>query len=150
MRGFLVMKGYYQMPEKTAQAIDAEGWLHSGDLTTMNPQGYLNIVGRLKDMIIRGGENLYPAEIEQLLMRHPDVAEAQVVGVPDPASGERACAVIVVAPGETFTFIEMIEHLKSSDLIPQKLPEQLELVDALPRNPSGKVLKRDLRKQFSP
>ena len=109
----------------------------------------MTITGRLKDIIIRKGENISAKEIEDLLFAHPKVADVAVVGIPDPASGERACAVIVVTPGETFTFLEMIEHLKESDLIPQKLPEQLELVETLPRNPSGKVLKRELRQQFS-
>ena len=98
MRGFLVMKGYYQMAKKTAETIDEQGWLHSGDLATMNAHGYLNIVGRLKDMIIRGAENLYPAEIEQFLMRHPKVADAQVVGVPDAYMMEEMVALLKLKP----------------------------------------------------
>jgi acyl-CoA synthetase (AMP-forming)/AMP-acid ligase II len=93
-RGFAVMQGYYNMPDKTAEAIDEESWLHTGDLATMTPQGDINIVGRAKDMIIRGGENLYPAEIEALLLRHPKVADAQVVGVPDAFMGEEAAALL--------------------------------------------------------
>jgi len=82
-RGFLVMRGYYKMPEKTAETIDSEGWLHTGDLATMNTHGYINIVGRLKEMIIRGGENVFPREVEEFLIRHPKVADVQVLGVPD-------------------------------------------------------------------
>src|SRR5262249_44039888 len=93
-RGFVVMAGYYKMPEKTAEVIDSDGWMYSGDLATMNAQGYINIVGRLKDMVIRGGENLFPFEIEQFLVRHPKVADAQVLGVPDIFFGEELLAVV--------------------------------------------------------
>jgi acyl-CoA synthetase (AMP-forming)/AMP-acid ligase II len=152
VRGGQVCLGYLDA------SLDAEGfthdatgarWFRTGDLGVIDGEGFVTITGRLKDIIIRKGENISAKEIEDLLFAHPKVVDVAVVGLPDPASGERACAVVVVAPGETFTFLEMIEHLKASDLIPQKLPEQLELVDALPRNPSGKVLKRDLRKQFA-
>jgi acyl-CoA synthetase (AMP-forming)/AMP-acid ligase II len=152
VRGGQVCLGYLDA------TLDAEGftheapgerWFRTGDLGVIDDEGFVTITGRLKDIIIRKGENISAKEIEDLLFAHPKVVDVAVVGVPDPASGERACAVVVVAPGETFTFLEMTEHLKAADLTPQKLPEQLELVDALPRNPSGKVLKRDLRKQFS-
>jgi non-ribosomal peptide synthetase component E (peptide arylation enzyme) len=132
-----------------ADAFDADGFFRTGDLGVIDDEGYVTITGRLKDIIIRKGENISAKEIEDLLFAHPKVVDVAVVGVPDPASGERACAVVVAAPGETFTFLEMTEHLKAADLTPQKLPEQLELVDTLPRNPSGKVLKRELRQQFS-
>jgi fatty-acyl-CoA synthase len=89
------MAGYFEMPEKTAVAIDAEGWLHTGDLATMDGRGYINIVGRLKDLVIRGGENLFPAEIEAFLIRHPRVADVQVVGVPDAFFGEELLAVVI-------------------------------------------------------
>src|SRR5207247_10519598 len=100
---FNVMKVYYHMPEKKVDSIDAEGWLHTGDLATMNAQGYVNIVGRLKDMMIRGGENIYPAEIEQLLMRHPKIADAQVIGVPDAYMGADMAALIRLKPDRPVT-----------------------------------------------
>ena len=93
-RGYLVMQGYYKMPERTAEAIDAEGWLHTGDLATMDTRGYVNIVGRLKEMVIRGGENSFPREIEEFLIRHPKVSDVQVLGVPDKFFGEELLAVI--------------------------------------------------------
>lgn len=147
MRGFLVMKGYYQMPEKTAQAIDTEGWLHSGDLATMNPQGYLNIVGRLKDMVIRGGENLYPAEIEQFLMRHPDVAEAQVVGVPDPYMVEEMVALLKLKPGVSTSEEEIRQYCQSA-ISRNKIPRYIRFVDEYPLTASGKVKKFELRAQM--
>jgi acyl-CoA synthetase (AMP-forming)/AMP-acid ligase II len=131
---------------------DPEGggrWFRTGDLGFVDDDGYVILTGRLKDIIIRKGENISAKEIEDLLFAHPKVVDVAVVGVPDPSSGERACAVVVVAPGETFTFLEMTEHLTNADLTRQKIPEQLEVVDALPRNASGKVLKRDLRQQFA-
>jgi cyclohexanecarboxylate-CoA ligase len=139
-------------------SLDADGftfddagkrWFRTGDLGAIDDEGFVTITGRLKDIIIRKGENISAKEIEDLLFAHPKVLDVAVIGLPDPASGERACAVVVAAEGEPFTFLEMTEHLRAADLTPQKLPEQLELVDALPRNPSGKVLKRDLRKQFA-
>jgi fatty-acyl-CoA synthase len=99
-RGYLVMAGYYKMPERTNEAIDAEGWLHTGDLATMDGDGYVNIVGRLKDMVIRGGENLFPREIEEFLIRHPKVADVQIVGVPDAFFGEELLAVVIPKQGE--------------------------------------------------
>ena len=128
---------------------DGKRWFRTGDLGVIDGEGFVTITGRLKDVIIRKGENISAKEIEDLLFAHPKVVDVAVIGLPDPASGERACAVVVSAEGEPFTFLEMTEHLRAADLIAQKLPEQLELVDALPRNASGKVLKRDLRKQFA-
>ncbi len=147
MRGFLVMKGYYQMPEKTAKAIDAEGWLHSGDLATMNAQGYLNIVGRLKDMIIRGGENLSPAEIEQFLMRHPKVAEAQVVGVPDPYMVEEVAALLKLKPGESAGEEEIRQYCQGT-ISRNKIPRYIRFVSEYPLTSSGKVKKFELRAQM--
>ena len=115
----------------------------------IDDEGYVRITGRLKDVIIRKGENISAREIEDLLYTHPKVADAAVIGLVDADSGERVCAVVVCAAGETFSFAEMIEHLRSAGLITRKLPEQLELVESLPRNASGKVLKRDLRRQFN-
>ncbi|HST20282.1 MAG TPA: AMP-binding protein [Blastocatellia bacterium] len=146
-RGFLVMKGYYNMPELTAEAIDAEGWLHTGDLATMNAQGYVNIVGRVKDMIIRGGENVYPAEIESFLMRHPKIAEAQVVGVPDTFMGEEAAALLRLKSGETADETEILEYCRAN-ISRHKIPKYINFVDAYPLTASGKVKKFELRAQL--
>jgi len=152
VRGAQLCRGYLDSSlDADAFTVDAQGnrWFRTGDLGVIDDEGYVVITGRLKDIIIRKGENISAKEIEDLLFTHPSVADVAVIGLPDPASGERACAVVVCTEGETFTFLEMTEHLKAADLAPQKLPEQLELVDVLPRNPSGKVLKRDLRTQLS-
>ena len=98
-RGYLVMHGYWDEPEQTREVLDPAGWMHSGDLATLDAAGYCNIVGRLKDMLIRGGENVYPREIEEFLLRHPKIQSAQVFGVPDPRLGEEVCAWIVLKPG---------------------------------------------------
>jgi acyl-CoA synthetase (AMP-forming)/AMP-acid ligase II len=148
VRGPQVCLGYVDA-SLDAEAFTDDGWFRTGDLGVIDADGYVTITGRLKDIIIRKGENISAKEIEDLLFGHPKVADVAVIGLPDPASGERACAIVVCVPGETLTFLEMVEHLRAADLAPQKLPEQLEVVDALPRNPSGKVLKRDLRQQFS-
>ena len=145
-RGFLVMKGYYNMPDKTAEVNDAEGWLHTGDLATMNPQGYITIVGRVKDMIIRGGENLYPAEIEAFLMRHPKVAEAQVVGVPDSVMGEELAALIKLKPGEQVREEEIRDFCRGR-ISKHKIPRYIRFVAAYPLTASGKVKKFELREQ---
>src|SRR5437879_130772 len=102
-RGYSVMLGYWEDPERTAQAIDPQHWMHTGDLATMDDEGFVNIVGRIKDMVIRGGENVYPREIEEFLYGHPDVADVQVIGVPDPHFGEELMAWIVVRDGATVT-----------------------------------------------
>ena len=145
-RGFLVMAGYYQMPEKTAEVVDADGWLHSGDLATMNEQGYLNIVGRLKDMVIRGGENLFPGEIEEFLIRHPKVADVQVVGVPDAFFGEELLAVVISKAGKQFTELELRDYCKGR-ISHQKIPRYFQFVESLPLTGSGKVQKFVLREQ---
>ena len=146
-RGFLVMKDYYRMPEKTAEAIDADGWLHSGDLATMNAQGYVNIVGRVKDMVIRGGENIFPAEIEAFLMRHPKVAEAQVVGVPDAFMGEEMAALLRLKPGEQADEAEVREYCRAN-ISRQKVPKYVRFVEAFPLTASGKVKKFVLKEQL--
>jgi len=145
-RGFLVMTGYYKMPEKTAEAIDSEGWLHTGDLATMDAQGYVNIVGRLKEMVIRGGENIFPREIEELLIRHPKVADAQVLGVPDPFFGEELLAVVLPKEGEEITEQELRGFCKER-VSHQKIPRYFQLVNAYPMTASGKVQKFVLREQ---
>ena len=143
-RGFLVMQGYYKMPEKTAETIDSEGWVHSGDLVTMDAQGYINIVGRLKDMVIRGGENLFPFEIEQFLIRHPKVADVQVVGVPNKFFGEELLAVVIAKQGEQLTEEELREYCKGQ-ISHQKIPRYFQFVESYPMTASGKVQKFILR-----
>lgn len=144
MRGFPVMKGYYNMPQKTAEAIDSEGWLHTGDLATMNAQGYVNIVGRVKDMIIRGGENVYPAEVEQFLMRHPKIADAQVFGVPDTLMGEEAVAAVRLKPGEQVPADELREYCRAN-ISRHKVPKYFSFVTEYPMTASGKIKKFELR-----
>lgn len=146
-RGYANMVGYYNMPDKTAETLDADGWLHSGDLATMRPDGYINIVGRVKDMIIRGGENIYPAEIEAFLMRHPNIAEAQIVGIPDQFMGEEVCAMIRLKPGETATEDQLREHCKAS-IARHKVPKHFRFIEAFPLTASGKVQKFVLRDQL--
>lgn len=146
-RGFLVMKGYYNMPDKTAETIDAEGWLHTGDLATMNRDGYINIVGRVKDMIIRGGENIYPAEIESFLMRHPAIAEAQVVGVPDSFMGEEVAAVLRLRPNETADQTEILDYCRDG-ISRHKVPKHIRFVASFPLTASGKVKKFELKEQL--
>jgi cyclohexanecarboxylate-CoA ligase len=148
-KGGQVMRGYLD-PSLDAGAFDEDGWFRTGDLGTLDEAGNLTITGRLKDVIIRKGENISAKELEDLLFTHPKVAEVAVVGLPDPASGERACAVVVTAGGQPdITFDEMKQHLVDAGLTTRKLPEQLEIVDALPRNPSGKIVKQDLRSRFA-
>lgn len=143
-RGFNVMKGYYKMPEATAQAIDRDGWLHTGDLATMDRDGYCRITGRIKDMIIRGGENIYPREIEEYLYRHPKVADAQVVGVPSQVYGEEVMAFIRLKPGETATEVEIQEFLRSR-ISRHKVPRYVRFVTEYPTTASGKIQKYKLR-----
>ena len=131
------------------EAFTDDGWFRTGDLGTIDDQGYVVITGRLKDVIIRKGENISAKEVEDLLHAHPNVAEAAVVGVPDAERGEMACAVIVTRPGaEPITLRAMVDYLDGTHLSKHKFPERLELVDALPRNPTGKILKKDLRARF--
>jgi fatty-acyl-CoA synthase len=143
-KAFSNMKGYYNMPEKTAETIDEEGWLHSGDLAVMRPDGYVNIVGRVKDMIIRGGENIYPAEIEAFLMRHPKIAEAQVVGIPDEFMGEEVCALLRAGQGEELTEDEVCEYCMAG-ISRHKVPRFVRFVESFPLTASGKVKKYELR-----
>ena len=143
-RGYLVMDGYYNMPEKTAEAFDDDGWLHSGDLATMDAHGYVNIVGRLKDMIIRGGENIFPREVEEFLIRHPKVADVQIVGVPDKFFGEEQLAVVIPKEGENPTEQELREYCKSQ-ISHQKIPRYFQFVESYPLTASGKVQKFVLR-----
>ena len=146
-RGYSNMVGYYNMPDKTAETLDDEGWLHTGDLATMRPDGYINIVGRVKDMIIRGGENIYPAEIEAFLMRHPQIAEAQIVGIPDQFMGEEVCAMIRLKPGEALAEDELREHCKAN-IARHKVPKHFRFIESFPLTASGKVQKFVLRDQL--
>src|SRR6266849_6639140 len=132
------------MPEKTAEAIDSEGWLHTGDLATMNAQGYVNIVGRLKEMVIRGGENIFPSEVEQFLIRHPKVADVQVLGVPDTFFGEELLAVVRPKAGEQLTEQELRDYCQGQ-ISHQKIPRYFQFVDSYPLTASGKVQKFVLR-----
>lgn len=145
-RGFVVMAGYYRMPEKTGETIDIDGWAHSGDLATMNAQGYLNIVGRLKDMVIRGGENLFPVEIEEFLIHHPKVAQVQVVGVPDAYFGEELLAVVIPRTGEQLTEEELRVYCQGQ-ISHQKTPRYFQFAESYPLTASGKVQKFILREQ---
>ena len=148
VRGPQVCLGYLDSA-LDAEAFTPDGWFRTGDLGVVDERGYVRITGRLKDIIIRKGENISAKEIEDLLFAHPAIADVAVVGLPDDASGERACAVVVCAPGASITFEELVDHCRAGRLSVHKIPEQLEIVDALPRNPSGKVLKRDLRETYA-
>ncbi|MBR2877917.1 MAG: AMP-binding protein [Clostridia bacterium] len=143
-RGFNIMKGYYKMPEATAQAIDSEGWLHSGDICCRTPDGYYKVTGRLKDMIIRGGENLYPREIEEFYLTNPKVRDVQVVGVPDERYGEECCAWIILHKGETADENEMREFGNAS-IARHKVPRYFLFVNEFPMNAAGKILKYKMR-----
>jgi fatty-acyl-CoA synthase len=143
-RGYSVMHGYWGEPEKTAEAIDAEGWMHTGDLATMDANGYVNIVGRSKDMVIRGGENVYPREIEEFLYRHPAVSDVQVIGVPDARYGEELCAWIVLKPGQAIGE-EDIRAFCRGKIAHYKVPRYVKFVDAFPMTITGKIQKFVMR-----
>lgn len=145
-RGYNIMKGYYKMPEATAAAIDSEGWLHSGDLARRTPEGNFKITGRIKDMIIRGGENIYPKEIEEFLYTSEKVKDVQVIGVPDKQYGEEIMACIVLKPGETSSEEEMKEFVRSH-MAKHKVPRYIAFVDGFPMNAAGKILKYKMREQ---
>ena len=145
-RGFNIMKGYYKMPEATAQTIDADGWLHSGDICCRTPDGYFKVTGRLKDMIIRGGENLYPREIEEFYLTNPKVRDVQVIGVPDERYGEECCAWIILHQGETSDENEMREFGNAS-IARHKVPRYFMFVKEFPMNAAGKILKYKMREE---
>ncbi|WP_165062095.1 AMP-binding protein [Adlercreutzia sp. ZJ154] len=145
-RGYNTMKGYYKMPDETLEAIDSDRWLHSGDLAMRNSDGTYVITGRLKDMIIRGGENLYPKEIEEFVLTHPKVQDCQVVGVPDAKYGEEAMAWIIMKAGEEADEVEMRSYMEER-LAHHKVPRYIKYVDAFPMNAAGKVLKYKMREQ---
>ena len=147
-RGYSLMLGYWDDPEKTAEAIDAEGWMHTGDLGVIDDEGYCNIVGRSKDMIIRGGENVYPREIEEFLFRHPKVADVAIVGVPDKKYGEEVCAWIKLRTGESSSAEEIIEFCRGQ-IAHYKVPAYVVFVDGFPMTVTGKVQKYLIRKEMT-
>ena len=146
-RGYSVMLGYWDDPERTAEAIDAEGWMHTGDLATIDAEGYGNIVGRLKDMVIRGGENVYPREVEEFLYRHPKIEDVTVVGLPDARYGEELCAWIRLRPGETADAEEITAFCRG-EIAHYKIPRYIRFVEAFPMTVTGKVQKYMIRNQM--
>ncbi len=143
-RGYNIMKGYYKMPAATAAAIDKDGWLHTGDLACRTPEGNYRITGRLKDMIIRGGENIYPKEIEEFIYTHPKVKDVQVIGVPDEQYGEEIMACIILKDGEHMTEDEMKAYIRDH-MAKHKVPRYIDFVDSFPMNVAGKILKYKMR-----
>jgi fatty-acyl-CoA synthase len=144
-RGYSVMLGYWNDPEKTAEVIDAARWMHTGDLAVMDADGYLNIVGRMKDMVIRGGENVYPREIEEFLYTHPDIVDAQVVGVPDQRYGEELMAWVRLRPGAEPLTAESLRAFCAGKLAHYKVPRYVKVVDEFPMTVTGKIRKVEMR-----
>jgi fatty-acyl-CoA synthase len=144
-RGYSVMLGYWDDEERTREAIDAAGWMHTGDLATMNAEGYCNIVGRIKDMVIRGGENIYPREIEEFLYRHPSIQDVQIVGVPDSKYGEELCAWIIVRAGATLEATDVHDFCRGQ-IAHYKIPRHIRFVTGFPTTVSGKVQKYIIRR----
>jgi fatty-acyl-CoA synthase len=145
-RGYSVMRGYWNDTEKTDEAIDAGGWMHTGDLATMDEEGYVNIVGRIKDMIIRGGENVYPREIEEYLYTHPDVTDVQVIGVPDSKYGEELMAWVKLSEGATLSE-EDVKDFCRGKIAHYKIPRYVKFVDDFPMTVTGKIQKFLMRRQ---
>ncbi|MBQ8111258.1 MAG: AMP-binding protein [Clostridia bacterium] len=143
-RGYNIMKGYYKMPKATAAALDKDGWLHTGDVACRTPEGNYRITGRLKDMIIRGGENIYPKEIEEFIYTHPKVSDVQVIGVPDKAMGEEIMACIILKDGESMTVDEMKAYVRDH-MAKHKVPKYIDFVDGFPMNDAGKIQKYKMR-----
>lgn len=144
-RGYSVMQGYWNEPEKTAASIDAEGWMHTGDIAIMFDDGYVNIVGRIKDMIIRGGENIYPREVEEFLSSHPDIGDLQVIGVPDDKYGEAVMACIIPAvPGDTVS-LDSVREFCAGKIAHFKVPAHVRMVDEFPMTVTGKIRKIEMR-----
>ena len=143
-RGYSIMLGYWNDPERTAESIDAGGWMHSGDLATMDADGYMNIVGRIKDMIIRGGENIYPREIEEYLYGHPAIEDVQVIGVPDEKYGEQVMAWVKLREGAEATD-EDIRDFCRGRIAHFKVPKYVKFVDGFPMTVTGKIRKVEMR-----
>lgn len=146
-RGYSVMLGYWDDPEKTAEAIDADGWMHTGDLAVMREDGYCNIVGRIKDMVIRGGENIYPREIEEFLYTHPDVEDVQVVGVPDEKFGEELCAWVKLRAGAEPLDAAAVRAFATGKLAHYKIPRYVMVVEEFPMTVTGKIRKVEMREE---
>ena len=147
VKGGQVMLGYWNMPEETAKSINPEGWFKTGDAAYQDEDGYVYIYDRVKDMIVSGGENVYPAEVENALMGHPAIADVAVIGVPDEKWGEVPMAIVVRKPDVAVTEDDIISFAKER-LAGFKCPKSVTWIDALPRNPSGKILKKDLRAPY--
>ena len=148
MRGPSSSAGYYEDPESTWQVWTKEGWFKTGDLARLDQYGNFQVVGRKKDMIRRGAQNIYPIEVEKILLTHPKVAAVSIVGMPDTVMGEKACAYVVPKPGKEFTFDEMISFIQEKRIAKFKLPERLEIVDELPMARGEKVNKSLLREDI--
>ncbi|TDL44764.1 AMP-binding protein [Kocuria rosea] len=146
-RGYSVMKGYWNEPERTAEAIDHDGWMHTGDLGAMDEDGYVQITGRIKDMVIRGGENIYPREVEEFLLTHPDVLDAQVIGVPDPVYGEEVMAWLRLRDGAEPLTAESLRSFCDGRIARYKIPRYVHLADEFPMTVTGKVRKVEMREE---
>jgi fatty-acyl-CoA synthase len=146
-RGYLVMLGYWSDEEKTREAIDAAGWMHTGDLATIDGEGYCNIVRRIRDMVIRGGENVYPREIEEFLYRHPKIQDVQVIGVPDPRYREELCAWVRLRDGESATR-EEVRAFYQGQIAHCKVPRYVKFVDGFPMTVTGKIQKFLIRQRM--
>jgi len=146
-RGYSVMQRYWNDPDQTADAIDSGRWMHTGDLATLDTEGYCNIVGRIKDMVIRGGENIYPREIEEFLYRHPKIQDVQVIGVPDRKYGEELCAWVKLKPGEEAS-AEDIRRFCEGQIAHYKIPRYVRFVDGFPMTVTGKIQKYLMREQM--
>jgi len=143
-RGYNIMKGYYKMPQATANVIDDDRWLHTGDLARRDENGYYKITGRIKDMIIRGGENIYPKEIEDFIYTHPKVKDVQVIGVPDKQYGEEIMACVILKEGQSLTEDELKGYIRSH-MAKHKTPRYIDFVTEFPMNAAGKILKYKMR-----
>jgi fatty-acyl-CoA synthase len=139
------MLGYWNEPERTAETVDAGRWMHTGDLATMDDDGYLNIVGRIKDMIIRGGENVYPREIEEFLYSHPDIVDVQVIGVPDEKYGEEIMASIKLREGAEALTVETLRDFCQDKIAHFKIPRYVQITDEFPMTVTGKIQKYKMR-----
>jgi fatty-acyl-CoA synthase len=147
VRGYSVMRGYWGDEERTRETIDTAGWLHSGDLGVMDDEGYMQVVGRIKDMVIRGGENVYPREVEEYLYTHSKIAEVQVFGVSDPKMGEEICAWVQLYPGESMTEDELKDFCRGH-IAHFKIPRYVRFVDEYPMTVTGKIQKFLMREQM--
>jgi fatty-acyl-CoA synthase len=146
-RGYSVMLGYWDDMERTAQAIDAARWMHTGDLATIDAEGYCNIVGRIKDLVIRGGENVYPREVEEFLYRHPKIQDVQVFGVPDPRYGEEICAWVKLRAGERLDAAELRAFCEGQ-IAHFKIPRHVRIVEEFPMTVTGKIQKFVMREEM--